>query len=697
MDSPFEAARLPADPTHTELVAVLAASMNQDIDPLAIDNAVAAANPKASWAVQVDDVLAAAGLRVRWMVAPLEDAAKLARPDLPVIGRSDTDTVWVLDGQGLGFVHGIPIADPRGPGWMRRRRLAIRIGSQARPWGLVEPILPAAPLSCPDGTKSPVQRLWSLMWAERSDVAVVMLFGAVAGLFSLATPLAIQMLINWLAFGALLQPIMILGAALFVCLLLAAALQLMQRVAVEAIERRVFVRTVADLSTRLSRVRVDALDGLSGPELANRFFDVLTVQKAAGTLLLDGFTALLQVTVAVLLLGVYHPYLLVFDIFLIAGMVFVIVLLGRGAQDTAILESKSKYAVAAWIEEVARHPMVLRQDNSGLAESRSDDLARSWLTKRRDHFRVFLRQYAGVQGLQVLMSAVLLVASGALVLQGELTIGQLVAAEFIVTTALLGFAKFADKLDTFYDLLAGVDKLGNLLDLPPERPVGLGTRAQSSPMTVELEQASFGYTGGGGLPPVDLDLPPGSRTVIYGAPGSGKSTLAAVVVGLRRIRAGVVRHDGVDIAILRPDSRYRGVMKLAPLDALAATILDNVALGRPGVTLAMAWEALDQVGLRRRVEALPRGIHTSLDASGSPLSDAERRTLLVARALVRPPRLLVLDGLLDGLPATTQHRLVKLVADRHAPWTLLVLTTESSDFDPTFRSLTLGPGGLDDR
>lgn len=697
MESTFGPRPVEPDPTHAELLEVLANTMQLEHDPLAIDDALAEMTPGAPWPNQIDELLAAVGLRVRWMVAPLDDAAKLARSDLPVIGRTDAGTVWVLDGQGLVGVHATPIGDPRSGRWMTVNALRKRIGAEARTWGLVEPVLPSAPLACPDGTKSPQQRLWSLLWVERRDVYVVMMFGAVAGLLSLATPLAIQLLINWLAFGALLQPVLILGIALFVVLMLAAAMQLLQRVGVEALERRVFVRTVADLSTRLSRVRISAFDGISGPELANRFFDVLTVQKAAGTLLLDGFTAALQVAVAVLLLGVYHPYLLVFDLFLLAGMLVVLLGLGKGAQATAIAESKTKYAVAAWIEEVARHPMVLRQDRSRLAESRADELARSWLTKRRGHFRIFLRQYAGVQGLQVLMSATLLVASGALVLSGELTIGQLVAAEFIVTTALLGFAKFADKLDTYYDLLAGIDKLGNLLDLPPERAMGLNLPDRTEPMSVEVQDASWSYRSGGGLPPVNLDLPAGSRTVVVGAPGTGKSTLAAVVVGFRRPDEGVVRHDDMDITLLRPEARYARVLKLAAGDELAGSIFDNIALGRSGVSVAMAWEALDRVGLRRRVEGLPDGIQTQLDSGGAPLSDAERRGLLVARAIVREPRLLVIDGLLDGLPSTVHHKFLKLLTDSGAPWTLLVLTSEANAFDHQFRSLTLGPGGLNER
>lgn len=635
-----------------------------------------------SWSRKVEHGAAALGLRVRWMVAPAADAAELARPDLPVIGRSDAGVWWVLDQRALGRVHAVPIADPRGGRWMTAASLAQRIGSEANTWGLVEPVLPSAPLGSPDGRgRSPLRRLGSLLWVERRDVGVVVVYGIVAGLLSLATPLAIQVLINWLAFGALLQPIVIVGAALFVCLAFAACLQLLQRLGIETIERRIFVRTVADLSARLSRVRVHALDGLSGPELANRFFDVLTIQKAAGTLLLDGLSAALQVLVAVLILGVYHPWLLVFDVFLLLGMAVVLIPLGRGAQPTAIKESKAKYAVAAWIEEVARHPMMLRLDGSRLAEARADELARTWLQTRQSHFRVFLRQFAGVLGFQVLISAALLVTSGILVLEGQLTIGQLVAAEFIVTTALLGFAKFADKLDTVYDLLAGVDKLGSLLDLPPE-PIGGQGASSEGPAEVELEGVGVRYPMGVGLPPVSMRLERGVAAVVVGGPGSGKSTLASVVAGIRTPTTGIVRHDGRDVRLLRPDVRFRGVMKVCPSDVLAGTVRDNLALGRPGVSDAQLYDALDRVGLRARVEGLPDGIDTPLGPSGAPLPVSDQRALLVARAIVTDPRLVVIDGLLDGIPSGLRQRLYDVLA-QGGTWTTLLLTTSAEGLGHT--------------
>ena len=580
-----------------ELLTVLTDRAGIDVSPELLATAVDRSE-------SFETAAGAVGLRVRWVVSTVADAAPLARRDMPIVAWGDDGACWVLDGVAGPRVRAFPLDDPRLPRWMSIAQLRRHLGPDALPWAMVEAVLPAAPLASRTGTASPLRRLSSLLWMERRDGGVVVLYGAVAGLLSLATPLAIQVLINWLAFGALLQPIVLLGFALLTCLALAAGLQLLQRVAVETIERRIFVRMVADLSGRLSRVKAAALDGLHGPELANRFFDVLTLQKAASTLLLDGFTALLQVTVAVLLLGLYHPWLLVFDLFLLVGMALALLPLGRGAQETAIAESKAKYAVAAWIEEIARHPVALRMNGAQIAERKSERLARSWLEYRKRHFHVFLRQYAGVQALQVLMSVVLLVACGALVLRGQLTVGQLVAAEFIVNAALVGFAKFADKLDTVYDLLAGVDKLGALLDLPPEPPVGL-PRTAEGPTRVELDGTTLRYPDGGGLAPVTLELAAGSRTIVLGQQSSGKSTLAQLVVGLRSPALGSVRHDGVDLAKLRPDDRYEHVALLRTTDLLHGSIRENVTMGRVWVDDTHVWQVLEAVGLRERIEGLP--------------------------------------------------------------------------------------------
>ncbi|MCA9493194.1 MAG: ABC transporter ATP-binding protein, partial [Myxococcales bacterium] len=522
-----------------------------------------------------DEALALAlgplGLRARWVEGTMEEAAAIARYDLPVLTwiEAGISSRWVvLDGRWLGSPSAI---DPFHPPPIQLPDRVV--------WARVEPVLPASPLSPSGGRRTPLRRLFGLLDAERSDLGVVLVFAVATGLLSLATPLTIQVLINWLAFGALVQPIIVLSGALLVCLLLAAGVRVAKRQVVEVLQRRIFVRTVADLSARLARVRLEELDGRSAPELVNRFFDVLTLQKATSTLLLDGVGAALQAAVGLALLAVYHPALLVFDLIVVALAAVVLLPLARGALRTALDESKAKYQVAGWLEEVGRQTLVFKLGGATLAEERADRLVRSWLTARASHFRVFLRQYAGMQLVQVVVGVGLLATSGWLVLEGQLTLGQLVAAEFVVTAALAGLAKFTDKLETVYDLLAGLDKLGSLVDLGRDGTVGAVPRS-SGPPTIEALDLHVTAPGAVVLNGASLTVGPGSSVAIVTDDVTDRSLLGEVLAGARPPAGGVLRRDGLPYAAHRPDLLTREALLCRPDGLIAGTIAENVSLGR---------------------------------------------------------------------------------------------------------------------
>jgi len=529
-------------------------------------------------------------------------------------------------------------------------------------------------------SQPPLQRLRALTRLEKGDVRTIIAFGVVTGLLSLATPLAIQVLINWLAFGSLLQPIFWLGGGLLAVLSLAAWLQVLQRMAVEAVERRLFLRAVSDLSSRLPRADVRTFDTQSPSDLANRFFDVLTLQKAAATLLLDGLNAILQVLVAIALLAVYHPWLLVYDLVLIFSMIALVFLPARRGEASAIVESKAKYAMAHWIEEVMRRGPVLRQ-GSDLATQHAEELSRYWLKAREKHFRVFLLQLSGARVFQVLASVGLLILTGSLVLRGELTIGQLVAAEFIVAAAVAGFLKFADKLDTVYDLLAGLDKLGQLVDLPGERSVGAITSNASS-AKVELEHIQLHKDD----PSTSFVIPAGAKMLLYAPRTSGRSPLAEVAVGLRTPESGIVRRDGTSHHLMKADALHESSMLLRADGLLEGSIRQNLTLGRrlPDHELL---EALRDVGMMDELDTLADGLDTQLQANGAPLTPADVRALLVARALLDSPQVLVVDGLLDNASAAERARLLNLLMT--LPSTTLVLTSQPSDY-PSLTPLVIG-------
>ena len=533
---------------------------------------------------------------------------------------------------------------------------------------------------------SPVRRLFELMRPEARDLRAVVGFGLAVGVLALATPLAVEALVGTVAMSLMVQQLVVLSLALLACLGFAAVLRALQSYYVEVIQRRLFVRVASELAYRLPRVRMEAYDRAYGPELVNRFFDVLTVQKVVAMLLLDGVALVLQTVIGLSLLAIYHPYLLGFDVVMVGGMVLATLVLGRGAVGTSIAESRAKYALAGRLEELSRVSRAYKPDGGPeLALGRVDVLAHDYLDARRTHYRIVLRQVVFALGFQAVASAALLGLGGWLVIEGQLTLGQLVAAELIVAMIAASFAKLGKYLEGWYDLLAAVDKLGHLTGLPLERddgeplPRAWDADSAPTPASLRLLGVSYAYEGGRAVfDGVDLAASPGERVAVVGPSGSGKSTLADLVYGLRAATAGVVELDGVNVRDLSLESFRREVALVKGLDVIEATVMENVRMGRPSVTLAVAREALESVGLWAEASALPDGLHTVLASHGGPLSQGQARRLMLARALAGRPRLLVLDEALDGLDLDAHRRVVETLFRSSTPWTLLLVTHDES-------------------
>lgn len=526
-----------------------------------------------------------------------------------------------------------------------------------------------------DEHPTPWSRLWSLIRVERPLVLTLLALSLAVGVLQLATPVAVQALVDAVAFGGLVQPLVILALVLLGCLSLVGTFRALQTYVAELLQQRVFARVVAALGRRLPRARLDRLDHQHAPELVNRFFDVVTVQKAGAQLLSDGFTIVLTTLAGLLLLAFYHPVLLALDLVLVAGIALVAFGFGRGAVTTSVEESRAKYRAGAWLEELARHPIAFRGNGGpAFAVAEADRLAEAYAAARARHFRVLYRQVIGALALQAGASTLLLALGGYLVIAGTLTLGQLVAAELVVALVVGSVTKLGKSLESLYDLLAAIDKLGHLLDLPVEDAEGEALTA-SGPAALELRGAALSIDGRAVLPPTSLTLPAGARAAVVGPPGSGKSALLDLVYGLRPASGGEVVLDGQDERDLAPDELRRRVALVRAPEVVEATILDNVTFGRREVDREQVRRALDAVGLSAAIRELPAGIETRLATGGAPLSETQARLVVLARALVGRPGLLLLDRTLDDLTAREVWPLLSaLNADPDAP-TLLVATS----------------------
>ncbi|HQR43629.1 MAG TPA: ATP-binding cassette domain-containing protein, partial [Gemmatales bacterium] len=418
-----------------------------------------------------------------------------------------------------------------------------------------------------------------------------------------------------------------------------------------------------------------AFDAAHGPELVNRFFDVLTVQKSASTLLIDGLTVILQIAIGMLLLGFYHQYLLGFDLFLIFGMI-IIYLLGIGAIRRAIVESYAKYAVASWMEEIARHPIAFKLGGGPrLALEKADTLTSDYLTARQSHFHMVKRQVAFSLGLQAAANGILLAVGGYLVIQQQLSLGQLVAAEIVVSMVVASFTKLGKQLESFYDLVAAIDKLGHLMDLPLERQTGHGLLPARQGASVLFHEVGFHYPDSTKMVFQQFShrIDAGERIALIGLNGSGKTTLAELLFGLRDPDYGHIEVNSMDLRDIRLEEYRNQVSLVTGVEIFEGTILDNLRMGRE-FDVSDVRLALREVDLLDDVLALPQGLQTVLGTGGRPLSLGQAKRLVIARAILGKPQLLILDESLDDLDEASRRVVLPVVLNRQAPWTLIVTT-----------------------
>jgi len=528
-------------------------------------------------------------------------------------------------------------------------------------------------------TTSPQRRLRQLLDVESNDMWVAVIYSAAIGVFTLALPVATQALVNTIALGNLMQPLLLLSLLVFATLAASGVLQVLRFYVVESIQRRVFVRVSSDTIHRLLRAPASAFEAHHGPELVNRFFDVVTLQKSGATLLLDGLSVLMQTGIGMVLLAVYHPWLLAFALILLAAILFVIFPLGRGAVSTSIEESKTKYELVAWLQETARFPFTFRSPEAAqFAVDRTDQLVTRYLLNRATHFRILLRQIMGTFTIHAIASSALLGVGGWLVIQRQLTLGQLVAAEIVVQLVLSGFSKLGKHLEVYYDLVAAVDKLGYLQDLPLEKP-GVLPVMQRGPAHLRFHQTKFEYIPGQSLlNGIELDVKPGQRIGLTGHSGTGKSTLFDLALAYRHPVSGSVELDGQNVGDIRRDHLRNHVMLVRSPEIFEGTILENLRMGRD-IDVTQIRAALQHVSLLDAVQSLPDGLETKLTTGGVPLSSGQAMRLAIARAILGRPRLLLIDETLDhSHDAPDIDSLLDVLFDRDAPWTLIIASSHAS-------------------
>ncbi len=529
---------------------------------------------------------------------------------------------------------------------------------------------------------SPVQRLFRLLSEEQRDIGYIYIYAVFIGLISLTLPLGIQATVSLISGGVFFSSVYILIALVILGVLAAGGLQIMQISLVEYLQRRVFTKAAFEFAFRVPRIRAEALSKYHAPELMNRFFDVLTLQKGLPKLLIDLSSGAIQILFGLILLSFYHPFFVFFSLLLIGILFLIFYLTGPTGLESSIKESKYKYKVVYWLEELARtiHSFKL-SGNSLLPVRKTDYNVNNYLSNRKTHFSVLIKQYGFIVLFKGLVTGGLLIMGTILVVQREITLGQFVASEVIIILTLNSVEKIIMYMDTIYDMLTAVDKIANVTDLPLERSGGLNISHESSKQgySIRIKDLHYKFTGitTHSLENISLDIEPGERICIAGSGGSGKSLLTDTISGLNQDYKGAVSIDGYSVRDLDlMNLRDRIGQNVSQEDIFEGTIMENILLAKPHLKPEDAIKAIEQVGISDHINSMRDGLNSNMVSGGKGLPPNLVNRIILARCLAKNPRLLILNDFFNDFFKSERMELMEMITRPENRWTLIVVSND---------------------
>ncbi len=523
---------------------------------------------------------------------------------------------------------------------------------------------------------TPWKRLLNLMKLEQKDIYKILLYAAFSGLVGLSLPLGVQATINLVVGGQFNASIVILILLVLLGVVFQGIIRYMQLRVAEDLQQRIYARSSFELIYRFPRMQSQALDGLYAPELANRFFDTLTIQKGLPKAIIDFSEAFLQITFGLILLSFYHPFFIFFGVLLVVLLYVVFKFSVPKGIQTSLLESKMKYKTAHWIEEVARNFDSFKViDSYTLSTKKNDQLVMKYLEARENHFQILKLQFFKMIGFKTLVTAALLIIGGLLVINQQMNIGQFVAAEIVILLMISSVEKLILGLEGVYDVLTSTEKIGQVTDLPLDIDSTNKPLNREEDFNLELNDLGVEYKNSEKkvLNQISLKIDQGEGVLVTGSSGSGKTTLLKVIAGL------VIKCEGQllvnDVNALNINNKhYRSFIGFvfpnnSPFDG---TIRENITFNNPEISEERLNEVCRVLGINKFIKTLPKGIETHITTDGKQLTYTMSRKIVIARALVINPKVLILKDALNEFDSEEIDAITRYIFDPKHKWTVIV-------------------------
>jgi len=519
-----------------------------------------------------------------------------------------------------------------------------------------------------------------ILQKEKRFFTATIIYGIFIALLSLALPISVQLLINSVAFTALLQPVIILGLVLFMLLAFSTALNSLQVYITEMFQRHFFSRFSFEIVNKLIYANHRQFEESNQTEFINRFFDVVNVQKTVPKILTKTFTLMLQSIVGLILVAFYHPALLILSFSIIVATYLVWNYFARSSFVKKFHTSKRKYDMASWFEDIARNNILFKsQIGQAYAKFKTNFIANQYLTERKQYFQQMFWQVTLTFALCALGNAILLIAGGYLVVKGQLSLGQLVASEFIMSVVLYNIAQLGREFEYFYELGSSCEKLSQFYNIPSEKN---NKHLQQLPedFTINFEAVNVNYFQRQFN--FNICFTAGKKYLLTTENLSAQKLLIELMFSLYKpdsgsIEIGNCNIDNLDIYQLRN--------KIAIIDNgsfIDGTVYEYLTFNNSKISSKKVNEVLEAVGINQALNRFNSNVSLQLIPSGWPFSESEKIMLRVAKAMISEPKIIIISEVLDMLTLKMRNQILQFISTTNT--TLLYFSNRRDhmiDFD----------------
>lgn len=544
---------------------------------------------------------------------------------------------------------------------------------------------------------SPITRFFNLLKVDRQEIISIYVYALFQGIVTLSLPLGIQAIINLIGGGQVSTSWVVMVVFVILGVAFTGVLQIMQLTISENLQQKIFTRSAFEFAYRIPRMKLEAVDKAYIPELVNRFFDTLSIQKGLSKILMDFSSASLQIIFGLLLLSMYHPFFILFSLVLLLIAYIIFRLTGPKGLKTSIVESKYKYEVAHWLEEIARAMETFKlAGDSPLPLQKTDEKVEGYLTSRKAHYKTLVLQYINLVGLKVFIVAGLLIIGGLLVINQQMNIGQFVASEIIILLILASIEKLILSMETIYDVLTAIEKIGDVTDLPLDRDNG--TRFDPERMeniSIELSNVSYKFLGEKEdfLKNISLEIKGGEKICLSGYNGSGKSLLLQFLAGLYDEFRGNITYNGIPIGNWYKEDLHKIIGdNLIKEEIFKGSLFENITLGKTYISHEEVKKISKVVGLDTFIASQQEGFNTQMVPEGRNLPKSTRLKIILARCLVGSPKIILVENSFSLLKDENKKSFISYLLEVDA--TVVVISNDPKIASVFERNIVMEDGRL---